>query len=308
MLYFAYGSNMHLTQMAERCPSSILKGIGSLAGYRWQINSRGVANIVESRNHRVEGVVFQIDQGSKRQLDRNEGVSRGFYNDEHLPILFTPSAEGDFKTGYMAKRLKNATASRQNDIDLERSNIQPGLQGQTTASFTVNALVYISKNYMEDGDIRDEYIGRMEKALADGQKLGLSRWFLEQVDDIIHRPPRFSSPKRQSTTIRRHSPEREYTPERYSLIEDRPRVLTKPPPHHARPTSSIHYTDGRGCQEPYYVLREPQPVSQVTISNTNGRTISRGRGSRASSAPPRFRDTWTCEIRYPWVNEIRSWF
>ena len=54
---------------------------------------------------------------------------------------------------------------------------------------TVDALIYISKNNKTDGFIRQEYVARMEKASIDGQKLGLSRLFLEQIAEIIHRSP-----------------------------------------------------------------------------------------------------------------------
>ncbi|KAI9646721.1 hypothetical protein NHQ30_004718 [Ciborinia camelliae] len=45
-LYFAYGSNLSLTQMQTRCPNSTYYGLGLLQGYRWIINERGYANIV----------------------------------------------------------------------------------------------------------------------------------------------------------------------------------------------------------------------------------------------------------------------
>ena len=46
--YFAYGSNLHLAQMAQRCPGSKFVGKATLSGYEWQIYSRGVANVIKS--------------------------------------------------------------------------------------------------------------------------------------------------------------------------------------------------------------------------------------------------------------------
>ncbi|KAL1648495.1 hypothetical protein SLS58_002250 [Diplodia intermedia] len=53
-LYFAYGSNLWLDQMHRRCPSSVYLGVGRLhgsnssnTGWRWIINERGYANVVE---------------------------------------------------------------------------------------------------------------------------------------------------------------------------------------------------------------------------------------------------------------------
>lgn len=255
-LYFAYGSNMSLNQMADRCPSSIFKGKGRLSGYRWQINERGVGNIIESRNNYVEGVVYEIDKDNRRQLDKNEGIGRGYYNAEYLPIQFTPLQDQDLKTRYVAKNLETMTIPRQ-DVEQERAGVQTCLQGHASSSSfnsqpsnkmsyqrnkespqtanlasaasdsvvlqvknptlcvddtisaasekagedhakTIDALVYISRNYKTDGKIRMEYIPRMEKAIIDGQKLELSRHFLGQIEGCIHRPP--SPPQQRQST------------------------------------------------------------------------------------------------------------
>ena len=223
MLYFAYGSNMSLTQMAGRCPSSTFEGKGRLLGYRWQINERGVGNVIESRDEYVEGVVYKIDRDNRRQLDRNEGVGKGYYKAEKLAIHFTPLQDHGSKTGYVVKILETKTVPKQ-EIEQQRSgktsdqgneegsdSVVP--QGQKPAprvdptagaasesaredpAEEVDALVYISTEYKTDGKIRTEYIARMEKAIIDAQKLGLSPHFLKQVDDCIHSP---HSPPQQS--------------------------------------------------------------------------------------------------------------
>ena len=214
MLYFAYGSNMALSQMASRCPSSTFEGKGRLLGYRWQINERGVGNIIESRDDYVEGVVYRIDQDNRRQLDRNEGVGKGYYRAEIIPIQFTPLQDHGCKTGYVAEELETKEVPKQ-DIEQNRSG-KTSYQGNQEASDSVlpqdnnpalcvdptagaatenagedrtqdvDALVYISTKYNTDGKIRTEYIPRMEKAIIDAQKLGLSRHFLKQIEDCIH--------------------------------------------------------------------------------------------------------------------------
>lgn len=226
MLYFAYGSNMSLTQMAGRCPSSTFKGKGRLAGYRWQINERGVGNIIESRDEYVEGVVYEIDQDNRRQLDRNEGVGRGYYKAEIFPIRFTPLQDHGLKTGYVAKKL-GTTAVPSQDSEQERPGktsyagceeasdsfvpqgkkpppcVDPTARaalenGGEDPAEAIDALVYISTSYKTDGNIRTEYIARMETAIMDAQKLGLSRHFLKQIEDCIHPPP---SPPQQSPNM-----------------------------------------------------------------------------------------------------------
>lgn len=89
---------MQLKQMAERCPQSILHARGILYGYRWQINDRGVANVVLSQPiDVVEGIVFKITARDEKRLDRNEGVSRNLYQKEKIPIELRPLAIADLK-------------------------------------------------------------------------------------------------------------------------------------------------------------------------------------------------------------------
>src|SRR5438045_576181 len=72
-LYFAYGSNLWLSQMALRCPSSRYIGSASLPGYRWQINERGYANIARvAPDARVQGLVYDISPTDEERLDVHE--------------------------------------------------------------------------------------------------------------------------------------------------------------------------------------------------------------------------------------------
>ena len=116
--------------MTKRCPSSILKGTGRLQGYRWQINERGVANIVESLDEYVEGLVYEIDPGHKRRLDRNEGVAKGFYHDEYLSIQLTRSEYENLKTGFVARSLETAVTQSQN-IKQEPPLYRPAMSSST---------------------------------------------------------------------------------------------------------------------------------------------------------------------------------
>ncbi|PKL42005.1 MAG: gamma-glutamylcyclotransferase [Candidatus Riflebacteria bacterium HGW-Riflebacteria-1] len=84
--YFAYGSNMSLEQMKKRCPQHKVVGQGTLHGYRWIINSRGYANIIQSESDYVIGVVYEISASDEACLDRKEGVAKGCYNKETLDI------------------------------------------------------------------------------------------------------------------------------------------------------------------------------------------------------------------------------
>jgi hypothetical protein len=187
-------------------------GKGRIDGYRWQINQRGVANIVECEGNYVEGLIYQIDAKDKRQLDRSEGVALGFYDEEYLHTLFWSLPNRGIKTFHVAKELEMedqldpkqrehqpfASGPRKSNvrestfIDRNLSHQPPSRNPRQEGLEMVEALVYVSSEYKDDGFIRSEYIKRMEKAIADGRKMGLSDRFLNNIDRTIHReiPPR----------------------------------------------------------------------------------------------------------------------
>ena len=84
-LYFAFGSNLHLGQMARRCPESRFIGTAILQDYRFQINQRGFANTVYSPGDQVEGLVYLLSRFDEERLDRSEGVPTA-YQKYLLPV------------------------------------------------------------------------------------------------------------------------------------------------------------------------------------------------------------------------------
>jgi hypothetical protein len=116
--YFAFGSNMSLTQMAERCPGSTFIGKATLRGYRWQINQRHVANIVRvtedfssvpaGQADVVEGLVFSITDKDRRTLDRKEGIKLGVYERVVLDVLLERHPNfAEKKTEFVRDRLQD---------------------------------------------------------------------------------------------------------------------------------------------------------------------------------------------------------
>lgn len=77
--YFAYGSNMNLGQMKNRCPSARFLHCTMLRGYKFVYDGcssrRGgaVANVVKSENGIVYGALFEVDETCIKKLDRHEG-------------------------------------------------------------------------------------------------------------------------------------------------------------------------------------------------------------------------------------------
>ncbi|KAF5640071.1 uncharacterized protein FTJAE_4618 [Fusarium tjaetaba] len=200
-LYFAYGSNLHLAQVAHRCPGSVFKGKATLESYRWQINERGVANVVESGNeHSVEGLLYMIGPKDERTLDRSEGVSKGFYQKYLMRVSFEPHPQyANFKTGRLSHLLEQRRDSMSGDVARfpnnanrkVRFNAPPHIDpisymdgeersGRHSRTEQVKALVYVSEDYTTDGSIREEYIARMQNAVNDAVSLGVSKPFVNK--------------------------------------------------------------------------------------------------------------------------------
>ena len=72
LLYFAYGSNMNLNQMAFRCPDAEVVDTVRLEGYRLAFcmngGGNGVATILPEEGSYVDGVLWRISERDERHL------------------------------------------------------------------------------------------------------------------------------------------------------------------------------------------------------------------------------------------------
>ncbi|KAF2264015.1 hypothetical protein CC78DRAFT_252220 [Lojkania enalia] len=175
-LYFGYGSNLWLEQMKMRCPTSTYLGVARLHGYRWIINTRGYANIVEILHKEIEienenennissspapnnkyrnvvfGLVYALTDTDERVLDRNEGVPYA-YTKEILTCDFW-SSKGDGKA-----------------VDVS---------GDPTRREKI--LVYIDRVRTGKSMPREEYVYRMNRGIRDAVERGVPR---EYVDGVV---------------------------------------------------------------------------------------------------------------------------
>jgi hypothetical protein len=120
-LYFAYGSNMDLVQMGNRCPGAVTVSTAELPSHRFIINSRGVATVVADPASTVEGLLWKISKKDERSLGRYEGVKQGIYKKAFVEVRLPDGATtraliyvaidtdpGTARAGYLEKILSAA--------------------------------------------------------------------------------------------------------------------------------------------------------------------------------------------------------
>ena len=83
-LYFAYGSNLNLSQMAARCPMAYVMSRAVLEGYELAFR-RGVLTILPKEGSRVNGLLWRVNAWDELTLDRYEGYPH-LYTKELLPV------------------------------------------------------------------------------------------------------------------------------------------------------------------------------------------------------------------------------
>lgn len=202
--------------MAERCHGSTFIGKATLRGYRWQINQRHVANIVKvtedfsnvpaEQVDVVEGLVFSITDKDRRILDRKEGIKLGVYERVVLNVLLERHPHfADNKTAYVRNRLQDE--SQQKDLEMPdgtdaaenaadaqpKSSVlskkpPPSVEDTPAADIeNIEAITYLSTKYADNGLIRLEYVQRMDNAISDAVKLGVSRDFVGKcLEPYVH--------------------------------------------------------------------------------------------------------------------------
>ena len=101
--YFAYGSNLDLLQMKNRCPSYKLITKGSLLDHRLTFNrysekwDGGVADVIQDEDSEVWGLIFEISDSDLVRLDHYEG----YYKDKislyerRNAVIDTPNGQVD---------------------------------------------------------------------------------------------------------------------------------------------------------------------------------------------------------------------
>lgn len=159
-IYFGYGSNLWKKQMHKRCPTSKYLGIARLNGYRWIINKRGYADIVEIEKEKLDspqaykdevwGLVYSLQEQDEDNLDMNEGV----------PIAYTK---------------ENLTVDYWH---AQPNNKPPNMKEKPEE---VDMLVYINRKMTRPDKPKEEYVYRMNMGIKDAVKEGMPQEYVDKV-------------------------------------------------------------------------------------------------------------------------------
>lgn len=119
-LYFAYGSNLCVRQMAARCPDAGDPRRAVLSDHDWLINERGVATVEPCAGGEVHGVLWRLSDRDLTVLDSAEGVPVRYRRDQldvHTDSGPSPAwvyidhrvTPGPPRPGYLSRIIDGAT-------------------------------------------------------------------------------------------------------------------------------------------------------------------------------------------------------
>ncbi|KAF3939706.1 hypothetical protein ABW19_dt0206817 [Dactylella cylindrospora] len=175
-LYFAYGSNLSFEQMAKRCPQSRFIGRARLHQYKFQINERGYANVLNVKHHDpqafVDGLCYLLTEQDEARLDRAEGVPTAYIK-KMLDAEFFPGP-----VNLLGRTVTNIV--RRSELPSSDLPLEP--QGQQKGEMT-QVMVYLSVEYIQSDRPWDEYIHRMKLGLQEALRLGISPAYVE--NDVL---------------------------------------------------------------------------------------------------------------------------
>ncbi len=100
--YFAYGSNMNLGQMADRCPGARMVGLARKPGWRFIINGRGYVTAVDDPSAETLGCLWELTEHHWEILDRYEGVAGDYYRRVDCDLMGHDSEEQICSIAYRA--------------------------------------------------------------------------------------------------------------------------------------------------------------------------------------------------------------
>ncbi len=131
MLYFAYGSNLHLLQMRRRCKDSIFLKRIILKNFKLTFRSKyKVADIEPKKDSIVPGALFEISKTDEKKLDVYEDypiLYKKFYFYYHGKKVMTYTMVKKTPFRYPTERYLNIVKKGYKDCNLEKKFLTKAL-------------------------------------------------------------------------------------------------------------------------------------------------------------------------------------
>lgn len=141
--YIAYGSNLNVRQMQQRCPGAELVDTGTLKDYALEFHGRPYsahATIVPCPGSRVPVGIWRISAGNERALDLYEGVPT-YYSREQITVRGHGKSyrglvyimQPGFDYGMPARSYFNTILEGYGDCDLDTAPLHDALEASQAA-------------------------------------------------------------------------------------------------------------------------------------------------------------------------------
>lgn len=112
IFYFAYGSNMSSKRLQHRVPSAKPVCVATLSEHRLQWHKKGSDNSAKcdaehtgDENHFIMGVVYEMLESEKPELDRIEGLGNGY--EQKVITIESKDGESISAITYYATHIEN---------------------------------------------------------------------------------------------------------------------------------------------------------------------------------------------------------
>lgn len=171
-----------------------------LKGFEWIIYQRGFANIVEVDSHeegddekeekgkegdyrnQVWGMMYSLEENDEKLLDEREGVPVA-YRKEWIECEFwtVPEAAAASASSSREEEEEEEVGKNEEDTTTAEKKTKRKPADITKRPGKEKMLVYINREMTDEGEIRKEYISRMNCGIEDAVKEGLPREYVEQV-------------------------------------------------------------------------------------------------------------------------------
>ena len=129
MLYFAYGSNLHHTQMKRRCKDSIFLKKINLKDFKLTFRNM-YADIERKKNSIVQGALFEISKIDEKKLDIYEDypiVYKKYYFTHYGKKIMTYTMTKKTLFTYPSERYLNIIKRGYKDCDIEKRYLNKAL-------------------------------------------------------------------------------------------------------------------------------------------------------------------------------------